>query len=94
MDRLAKEAELVARARAGDEAAFEELVAPYEAGLRWELQSLVGVDADQEELLREALEIARIRLMRTGVKGSFEGWVRAIARRLGEDEKRRRAAGR
>jgi RNA polymerase sigma factor (sigma-70 family) len=82
------EARLIAAARAGDGAAFAELVARDQQAVRGFLRRFVGHWGDADDLAQEAFVIAWSRLDRFEGRSSFRSWVSGIGYRLARDAKR------
>jgi RNA polymerase sigma-70 factor (ECF subfamily) len=80
--RSTSEARLVAAAQAGDQAAFRALSAPHLRGLRSHCARIAGA-ADGEDVLQETLLRAWTQLDRFEGRGSFKGWLYAIATNTG-----------
>lgn len=78
-DRAAVERELARRARAGDGAAFEELVAPYRRELQTHCYRILGSTADAEDALQESLTAAWQGLTRFEGRASVRTWLYRIA---------------
>ena len=74
-------AELVERARAGDEAAFDDLVAPYRRELQMHCYRLLGSVADAEDALQETLMAAWRGLGGFEGRASIRTWLYRIATR-------------
>jgi RNA polymerase sigma-70 factor (ECF subfamily) len=77
------EAQLIARARAGDDLAFAELVQPHAPGLFRLLCGIVRDPAEAEDLLQDTLLRAWVKLPTFRRQGAFSRWLRAIARNAG-----------
>jgi RNA polymerase sigma-70 factor (ECF subfamily) len=87
-----EETDLVARAKRGDEAAYEELVRLYQ-GIAFRTAYLVaGVAADAEEAAQEAFVKAYRALGRFRAGAPFRPWLLRIV--VNEARNRRRSAGR
>jgi RNA polymerase sigma factor (sigma-70 family) len=78
-DRDAPEVVLVALARAGDDAAFEELVRRRQQAVRRYLRHLSGNAALGDDLAQETFLSAWRSLPRLREAGAFGGWLRQIA---------------
>jgi len=74
-----KEAELIARVKAGDAEAFYELVHPYERAVFLAALSLVKNDADAEEVAQEAILKAFKNLSRFRQEAKFSTWLIQIS---------------
>jgi RNA polymerase sigma-70 factor (ECF subfamily) len=83
-----EEARLIAAARAGDGAAFAELVARHQQALRGFLRRYVGHWGDADDLAQEAFVTAWSRLDRFEARSSFRTWVCGIGYRIARDAKR------
>lgn len=81
---------LVARARRGDSAAFERLVARYEGRLFNYIRRIVGNAPDAEDLFQETFLRVFRHMGRFRVSASFRPWVYRIATNLCRDLLRRR----
>jgi RNA polymerase sigma-70 factor (ECF subfamily) len=86
----ADEADLAARARAGDEPAFEQLVRMYERPLYNYLYRMCGNGADAEELAQAALVRSWEKLDSFRGASSFKTWLYRIATNLCYNLKSRR----
>lgn len=73
------EAALLERARAGDNSAFDELVAPYRAGLHSHCYRMLGSLHDADDALQEALFGAWKGLGGFESRSSFRAWLYRIA---------------
>jgi RNA polymerase sigma-70 factor (ECF subfamily) len=82
--------ELVRRARAGDRAAFDELVRPHVASLRGVIRRMVGHPEDTSDLVQDTLERALARLESFRGSAEFATWLHAIGIRLAIDHLRER----
>jgi RNA polymerase sigma-70 factor (TIGR02960 family) len=71
--------ELVDRARSGDEAAFQQLVGPYQRELRVHCYRILGSVADAEDALQETLFTAWRGLPRFEARASIRTWMYRIA---------------
>jgi RNA polymerase sigma-70 factor (ECF subfamily) len=82
---------LVVRCQAGDQSAFEELVALYQPRLRYFLARMVGDDHAADDLLQEVWFDVYRGVARLADPGAFATWLYRIARRraLGVLRKRR-----
>lgn len=78
---LHQEAYLIARARAGDETAFAELVSPYLNNLQLVIQSMLRNSADAEEAMQEALLKVTLHLDKFRCGNDFKPWLYRIATR-------------
>src|SRR5919197_527926 len=78
-DDTASERQLLAAARAGDEDAFAQLVAPYRAQLRAHCYRLLGSLPDAEDALQETLLRAWRGLARFEGRSSFRSWLYTVA---------------
>lgn len=85
-----EEARLIARAQAGDAAAFATLVGAHQQSLRGFLRRLTGHWPDADDLAQEALVTAWSRLRRFEGRSSFRSWVCGIGYRLSRDARRAR----
>lgn len=83
-----EETRLIAAARAGDGAAFAELVARHQQALRGFLRRYVGHWGDADDLAQEALVSAWSRLDRFEGRSSFRTWVCGIGYRIAREAKR------
>ncbi|MDP9495644.1 MAG: RNA polymerase subunit sigma-70 [Actinomycetota bacterium] len=81
---------IVARARAGDTAAFESLVDAHRLGLLRHCYRMLGSGPDAEEALQDTLLRAWQRLDSYEARGSFQGWMYRIATNLCIDRLRGR----
>jgi RNA polymerase sigma-70 factor (ECF subfamily) len=77
--RGAMDLELLDRARAGDEAAFGELVGPYRSELRLHCYRILGTLADAEDALQEAMLAAWRGLHGFEGRSSLRTWLYRIA---------------
>jgi RNA polymerase sigma-70 factor (ECF subfamily) len=75
------EAELLARAQAGDTAAFEESVKPHLAMLFAYSRAICGDHHAAQDVVQETVLIAYRKLSLFFVEADFSTWLRAIARR-------------
>jgi RNA polymerase sigma-70 factor (TIGR02960 family) len=71
--------ELIDRARSGDEAAFQQLVGPYQRELRVHCYRILGSVADAEDALQETLFTAWRGLPRFEARASIRTWMYRIA---------------
>jgi len=71
--------ELIDKARSGDEAAFRELVAPYQRELQVHCYRILGSVADAEDALQETLVTAWQSLRRFEGRASVRTWMYRIA---------------
>jgi RNA polymerase sigma-70 factor (TIGR02960 family) len=71
--------ELIDRARSGDEAAFQQLVGPYQRELRVHCYRILGSVADAEDALQETLFTAWRGLRRFEERASIRTWMFRIA---------------
>lgn len=85
------DAELVARARAGDRAAFGELVDRHRAAVFRAAMAALGSAEDAAEAAQDAFVRAYFRLDRFRGESSFKTWLLAIAWRTALTARRRRA---
>src|SRR3954467_6424244 len=69
----------LARARAGDEVAFRELVEPYRRELQLHCYRILGSVQDAEDLLQETLPAAWGGLERLEGRASLRSWLYRIA---------------
>lgn len=79
---------LVVAARAGDGAAFAELVGRHQHAVRGFLRRYVGHWSDADDIAQEAFVIAWARLDRFELRSSFRTWVCGIGYRTARDAKR------
>jgi RNA polymerase sigma-70 factor, ECF subfamily len=70
---------LLARAAAGDNAAFEELVAPYQRPVFRHCYRMLGSGADAEDATQDTLERAWRKLVTYDGSGPFGAWLQRIA---------------
>jgi RNA polymerase sigma-70 factor (ECF subfamily) len=84
------QAVLVLRCQAGDRAAFEELVALYQARLRYFLQKMVREAHAADDLLQEVWLAVYRDLPRLADPGAFPAWLYQIARRRAFRQLRKR----
>ena len=70
--------ELVARARAGDQAAFEQLVHRHQAAVHRAALSAVGSPADADDVAQEAFLLAYRRLRSFRGEATFKTWMLTI----------------
>ena len=75
----ATDAALLARAAAGDDAAFAELVAPYQRPVFRHCYRMLGSGADAEDAAQDTLERAWRRLATYDGSGPFGAWLQRIA---------------
>ena len=87
------EDDLVERASAGDQAAFDELVRRHFARVYGLLFRLVGNHEDAEDLAQESFVRAHLSLGLFRGQSSFATWVWRIALHLSQDHHRRRGVG-
>jgi RNA polymerase sigma-70 factor (ECF subfamily) len=92
VDRPLEESELVARARRGDAAAYEEIVHDYQGIAFRTAYLLTGSAADAEEAAQDAFVKAYRPLGRFRPGSPFRPWLLAIV--ANESRNRRRSAGR
>jgi len=92
VDRPLEERELVARARRGDAAAYEEIVHAYQGIAFRTAHLLTGSAADAEEAAQDAFVKAHRALGRFRAGSPFRPWLLAIV--ANESRNRRRSAGR
>lgn len=83
--------ELVARCRAGEPAAFEELVRRYQAPLVRYARGMVGNAEDARDMAQEAFVRAYTHLDRFDPRGRFSSWLYSIATHVCIDWIRRRS---
>jgi RNA polymerase sigma-70 factor (ECF subfamily) len=83
---------VLARAAAGDETAFAEVVAPYERVLFRHCYRMLGSGGDAEEALQDTLLRAWRRLPSYRGEGAFGGWLHRIATNVCLDRLRGRRA--
>jgi RNA polymerase sigma-70 factor, ECF subfamily len=84
------ESEALDAALQGDEAAFRDLVEPYQAGLHAHCYQMLASVQDAEDALQEALLKAWTRLRQFERRASFRTWVYTIATRTALDLTARR----
>src|SRR5580692_5058822 len=70
---------LIARAAAGDDAAFTELVGPYQRPVFRHCYRMLGSGADAEDATQDTLERAWRRLATYDGSGPFAAWLQRIA---------------
>src|SRR5580704_7443873 len=73
------DAALLARAVAGDDAAFAELVQPYQGSVFRHCYRMLGSGADAEDATQDTLERAWRKLASYGGSGPFGAWLQRIA---------------
>lgn len=91
MDSLSVEARLVERAKAQDEAAFEQIMNLYADRLYNYILRMVGNEADAEDLVQETFLRAYQGLPAFDGRASLSTWLYRIATNLCIDHQRRRA---
>src|ERR1700733_12794979 len=84
---------LLARAVAGDDAAFAELVGPFRGPVFRHCYRMLGSGADAEDATQDTLERAWRRLATYDGSGPFGGWLQRISTNVCIDCLHRRAAG-
>jgi len=82
--------ELVLEARAGNQAAFSELVQRHIVGIRYAAVRVLGNNADAEDVTQNAFVIALKRLGELKVPAAFSGWLHQIAHRTALNKHRSR----
>lgn len=82
--------DVVARARAGDEAAFAQLVGPLRRELHAHCYRMLGSAADADDALQDALVRAWTGLARFEGRSSVRTWLHTIAHRVSLDAAERR----
>lgn len=86
--------ELVARGRADDEAALEQLVRAYQRRVATLVVSLIGHDDDWQDVCQQIFVKMVLGLRRLDDAAAFEPWLMRIARNASFDHLRRRRARR
>jgi len=86
------DAELVARARQGDTAAFGELVERHRSAVYRAAQAALGSDSEAEDVAQEAFLAAYRRMATYRGDASFKTWLLAIAWRRALGRRRRLAS--
>ncbi len=86
---MTADAHLIERAKSGDEAAFERLVAPLRPRIRSVVRRMIGHPDDTEDVLQEALLKAWQGLADFRGASGFSTWLTAIASRCAVDFLRR-----
>jgi RNA polymerase sigma-70 factor (ECF subfamily) len=89
LDREVTDGELVAQVRAGDTAAFGELVERHRGAVYRAALAALGNDADAEDIAQEALVLAYRRLDQFRGDASVRTWMISIAWRLSLSRRRR-----
>ncbi len=85
------DSELVARVRAGDDSAFEELYRRYHAVIVAFVRGRIGDGAAAEDVAQDAFTSALRRLRLTDAEVAFRAWIYEIARNASIDFHRRRS---
>ncbi|HEX4601573.1 MAG TPA: sigma-70 family RNA polymerase sigma factor [Gemmatimonadales bacterium] len=88
------EAELVARARAGDRAAFGVLVARYAATARRVARAALGDPDDADDAAQDAMLSALVKLDQYDARRPFGPWLLRIVANAATDRRRRRTVRR
>jgi len=84
-----RDARLVARVRAGDEAAFATIVAEHTPGLMAHARRMVGGHHDAEDIVQDAFVRAHRALLADDREISLAGWLHTIVRNRALDTLRR-----